>query len=67
MSESLKPCPFCGGKAYLSKLKTTVNIRFFVVCGNTKCIASADQLFGKRYYSENEAIEAWNRRVNNES
>lgn len=49
----LKPCPFCGGKARLDRYE-----HFYrVLC--TDCPASTEWL-----YSEQEAIEAWNRRVN---
>lgn len=59
MSE-LKPCPFCGGNAKLMTYKTpTFGEVFYVacrVCGNETKVKLADE----------EAIEAWNRRVDNE-
>lgn len=54
----LKPCPFCGGKPFVS-----AKLPFFgetptvaVVCGD--CNASS-----KHKRAEDEAIEAWNRRM----
>lgn len=53
----LKPCPFCGGKGYVSDhifkgLVTTYGIR----CED--CGSETRQF----YYSEKEAADAWNRR-----
>ena len=60
MSE-LKPCPFCGGKAFVS-----ARLPYFggqktvaVVCEN--CNASS-----KNKVKEKDAIESWNRRADNE-
>lgn len=50
MSE-LKPCPFCGAYA----IETIREVGFRAVCLNCGCL-------GVRKYSEQEAIEAWNRR-----
>ena len=53
----LKPCPFCGGEAEKCNLtKFDINDRCWVEC--KECGVSA-----KIYDSEQEAIEAWNRRV----
>lgn len=50
----LKPCPFCGGNAYIGNGRTWVRC---VECGaETGC-----------YDTEEEAIEAWNRRVGDPS
>jgi Lar family restriction alleviation protein len=49
MSEELKPCPFCGGKAQ-------VNQTYIVSC-------QACRTFGDDYLTEAAAIIAWNRRV----
>ena len=68
MDKKLKPCPFCGGGAnvqntfyegYDSELHEYVeNIGFAVGC--PKCN------IGTQFYNNYEnAIEAWNRRVNN--
>lgn len=50
----LKPCPFCGQKAEIYQL----NNKFESMC--TNCTATIEWLFE----SEQEAAEAWNRRVN---
>ena len=51
MSNELKPCPFCGGKA---ELKNDLQDR--VVC--TDCRAN-----GPYFLTSNDAIEAWNTRA----
>lgn len=64
MSENkeLKPCPFCGGKAEIiifSFEYGTVTIG----CTNEKC----DITMGKAFFTDEEAIQHWNRRVNDET
>lgn len=56
MSKELKPCPFCGSK----NLRLTGNSWHWVQCNN--CFA---EIGGQE--SEEEAIEQWNRRVNDET
>ena len=60
--DKLKPCPFCGGEAVI------VNIDFYIDNSGgtygircTKCRACSSM----RCDSEEKAIEAWNRRVEN--
>ena len=53
MSDKLKPCPFCGGEAIIEGCDDTL---WSVIC--KKCAASIDYNETKQ-----EAIEAWNRRV----
>lgn len=53
MSKELKQCPFCGSK----NLRLTGNSWHWVQCNN--CFA---EIGGQE--SEEEAIEQWNRRVN---
>ena len=53
-----KPCPFCGGDA---KMHVRLNRPFFtVLCKNTKCFGHNIYM---RFWEEEEAIEAWNRRA----
>lgn len=54
MSE-LKPCPFCGGEAWL----VMGSCGYMVECG-------ACHIFGAIRGTKEEAIEAWNRRANDE-
>ena len=52
----LKPCPFCGGEADIIDNEYYVDVS----CRNYRCRGFADSLM---FESEEEAIEAWNRRV----
>lgn len=60
MSE-LKPCPFCGGEAALVPTRETTVREWFVTCDNLECNVLV--CCTKRYYTEAEAIEAWNTRA----
>lgn len=59
MSEELKPCPFCGES---NTLFVEHDVSYYVVCNlcNYGCGTTAPVV-----RSEQEAIEAWNRRYNN--
>ena len=61
----LKSCPFCGGKAKIKFYNGDIAIRKYEVgCNQTLCPCRPRT----RLYSEvDEAIEAWNRRVDNET
>ena len=61
--EKLKPCPFCGGQAGVGQLKSGKFPRYSVQCFNQYCFASASSCFGRKYSTEADAIEAWNRRA----
>lgn len=61
MSE-LKPCPFCGGSAVLLPHRFSDG---FVCCGIVCRVCSART--SHFYATEKEAIEAWNRRFNDET
>ena len=56
MTEDLKPCPFCGGKAILGIDENDRKRPYFVYCD--KCNNST-----AFYKSKRKAVEAWNRRV----
>lgn len=57
----LKPCPFCGGEGNVEEHPfMTIPNSYCVKCPVCKCQTS--QFFN----SEQEAIDAWNRRVNHE-
>lgn len=55
--DELKPCPFCGGEAECTKWwSATMSGKYATVC--KKCSCGTDY-----YYTEAEAIEAWNTRA----
>lgn len=56
----LKPCP-CGGKTRCVSIPLTHD-KYMVMCFNEGCGNSLD----KWYDTKKEAVEAWNRRVNDE-
>ena len=59
MAKRIKPCPFCGSKAELICFNAeygTVTIG----CTNEDC----DITMGKGFFSDEEAIDHWNRRKN---
>ena len=58
MAELIKPCPFCGSEAEL----IVFNYEYGTVtvgCSNEDC----DITMGKGFFSDEEAIEAWNNRA----
>lgn len=73
--DDLKPCPFCGGEAELidSRLSVITKPVFYVECTSCNCIVGRRIMItsarkGKEYFGAKEdAIEAWNRRVSDES
>lgn len=70
MSEELKLCPFCGGKVDFVFINhyTLASRRYDFICKD--CGAQISMFAKVKYKSaemcDKEAIEAWNRRVNNE-
>ena len=59
MTEKLKPCPFCGNEAEFDEWKI-----FCIRCLNGDCDIKPQTDW---FNTKEEAIEAWNRRVNDES
>ena len=58
---SLKPCPFCGGKAEInSKQNSQGLVKYSVSCGTYHCIASCIDM---SYQSKHKAVLEWNTRV----
>ena len=57
MSEILKPCPFCSGKAEIREVETRTSKigGYFVFC--PKCKTSGDN-----YSTSENAAQAWNKR-----
>lgn len=62
MKEELKPCPFCGEEARLINKCAAFEKVSCVIC--TKCGArTKDFSISTKWSSDQEAIEAWNRRT----
>jgi len=64
----LLPCPFCGGEALIKTSRRYPSGKeitaYSPTCYNMACVIyDADDNY---YRTEQEAIEAWNRRANNE-
>ena len=59
MSELLKPCPFCGGKAYL--IHEESDGLWEIGCNNLRCKLF---VYTNDIYDKKKAIAAWNRRDN---
>ena len=58
MATELKPCPFCGGTVSVVKVN---NIWYRVCCDDCPC-----EMGRYWFHSRAEAIEAWNRRAEDE-
>lgn len=59
--EKLKDCPFCGGKAQMwTSGNQHANYTEYRVC----CMKCHVTQAGQWYYTEKDAVTAWNRRVN---
>lgn len=70
----MKPCPFCGGEAILERKSRTVvhgatRRNTYVRC--TQCDSRGRRFlyfeFDPKKQAENEAVNAWNRRVTDEN
>ena len=65
--DSIKPCPFCGGKAEIKEKILPIIVdgpvtkrRFVCECKNEECwVSPATNAFD----TEEDAIKAWNKRV----
>ena len=59
ITPELKPCPFCGGEARVERDSFSGS---YVGCLNDECLGFLG--LGWIYETEEEAIDAWNRRAN---
>lgn len=59
--EELKPCPFCGAAAKITRIRGYER-PYVAVCQKEECLASV----GVYSYTREEAAKAWNRRVNDD-
>ena len=58
----LKPCPFCGGRAFVKNSGVyAAGFAYRVYCGNEDCKIEPKT---HAYFQREQAIEAWNRRAN---
>ena len=56
----IKKCPFCGGEATFNRGKSWYSGLCWISCENEDCKIKPETT---QYYYKKEAIEAWNRRV----
>ena len=66
----LKPCPFCGSEAKILKAKANASgtrFAFWVQCTNTELEECVCAPFTRDYETEKGAVEAWNRRAENDT
>ena len=59
---ALKPCPFCGGNVELNHYVLKGSDWWYVACKT--CQIAMDPLYWNNEQTKAEAIEKWNRRVN---
>ncbi len=69
--EELKRCPFCGGEATYREFVITGNNsegfngkRFLVSCKNRGCYLRDEEQYDRGYLYEDDAVKAWNKRIN---
>lgn len=58
--EQLKPCPYCGGKAYIDTFSGNWHIEAF---HKKDCIVRPNTFLGSSNHSIAKQVKAWNRRV----
>ena len=62
MPIELKPCPFCGGKAFFFSKRYAIGKTYNAYCGNEDCAVGPRT---RAYFEKEKAAEAWNRRADN--
>lgn len=69
--KKLKLCPFCGETPHIWRVdlpllcRSGEDIRFSVVCNSCDLLFGFDEGYGGVFDTEQEATEAWNRRMEN--
>lgn len=66
MKDKLKSCPFCGGKAQIVEEHSGLGCTTYHIQCQNKIECPLHYARTKRFYKKSEAVEAWNRRVENE-
>ena len=68
MTEKLKPCPFCGGKAVIVTDNHECTSEIYVQCNECFCRTDTYANIGNRADEEciKYAVEDWNRRTNDD-
>lgn len=67
MEERIKPCPFCGGTAYIGSATFTPGV-FTIICDNCNMMIEKYGIDSEGFHqnfpfrTREEAITAWNRR-----
>lgn len=65
----LKPCPFCGGEAKIRMVECRdsechySDWNIFCLTCDAEMNVAADNYYGRKSYSRDEAVEFWNTRV----
>lgn len=62
--KELKPCPFCGGEAYLKSACSETVVVGIIPVNEYKVICKKCRCNSGEWMQKSKAIEAWNRRKN---
>lgn len=68
MTEELKPCPFCGGKAYTVRdyISTDDVVAYEDFYVAHWCSLMPQRIVTRKFLTEEQAIAAWNRRADHD-
>lgn len=61
MTEELKPCPFCGYRAYIEEDRINGKVQEWVECANPRCGAMGPMW--RKCREHKLAVKYWNQRV----
>ena len=59
----LKPCPFCGGEAYLKSALSDIVVAYVIPTNEYKVICKNCRCSSGVWMQKSKAVETWNRRV----